>query len=109
LQYAQSYAECHQMTVVVTFNCNSETYKISDAAGTALTNPISKYPYEITLSTQAGTDQVDLASADFGGSLAVSFDSTGAIGSDGTITLVSGARTCKVYLVKATGRIMVSD
>jgi Tfp pilus assembly protein FimT len=107
LQYAQDYAITTQDPVTVTFNVSADTYTLSNASGT-LIHPMTKSAYQVDFSTESGFEQVSLASADFGGSSAVTFDEIGSPDSAGSVVVQAGDYSFRVDVAAATGKVTVT-
>lgn len=107
LQYAQDVAITSQQLVTVTFNSSGESYTLSNASG-VLIHPINKSAYMMDFSSQSGFAGLDVVSADFAGSNAVTFDELGSPDNAGTIVLQAGPHVYNVSVAAATGRVTVS-
>ena len=104
LQYAQNHAIATQSPVTVTFNANGNSYQLSNASG-ILIHPINDSSYVVSFSTQRELTEVDVVSAGFGGSSAVTFDEMGAPGSGGAVVVQAGARAITLTVANVTGLV----
>ena len=107
LQYAQNVAITTQQPVTVTFDAAGNSYSLSNASG-ALIHPMNKGEYSIDFGAQSGFGQLDLVSATFAGSSAVTFDELGAPDNAGSVTLQAGASVYGINVAAITGRVTVS-
>lgn len=107
LQYAQNVAITTRKPVTVTFDAPANTYTLSDPGG-ALAHPVEPGDYRVNLGEAVGRDDVELVSADFGGTGSVSFDEFGSPDQGGTVTV-----HCRMFVyevnVTGAGRVTVSD
>jgi prepilin-type N-terminal cleavage/methylation domain-containing protein len=108
LQYAQNQAIATQTPITVTFSASGDSYQLSNASG-ILVHPINKSSYVVSFSTQRELSRVDVLSADFGGTSAVTFDEMGAPGAGGSVAIQAGARTLTLNVADVTGLVSASD
>ena len=108
LEYAQNLALTTQEAVTATFASATETYALSNASVT-LIHPITKADFSVDFASEDGFNQLDIASANFNGTEAVTFDALGSPDNSGRITLVAGAHTYWVDVAPATGKITVTS
>ncbi len=108
LEFAQSQAIVTQVPITVTFDTSGNSYRVSNASGT-LIHPITKNAYVINLGQTRGMNDVTIASADFGSTQAVTFDSLGAPDNSGAVSVACKAHTCTVTVSPVTGRVTVSQ
>ena len=106
LEYAQNLAITSQTPVTVTFDPVHDAYSLSDAGGT-LTHPITKDPYTWSRATGRGMNQLDIVSAAFGGSSAVTFDEYGTPDNAGQVVLQAGPHVYRIEIGGGTGKISV--
>jgi len=107
LQYAQDTAITFQSPVTVTFNTANESYRLTNASG-ALIHPITKTVYVTDFGALNGFSDVNIVSADFGGTAAVTFDEMGSPDRAGTITIQAGEHAYRLDVAAATGRVTVT-
>jgi len=106
IQYAQSVAITMQSPVTVCFYPAADRYTLSNASG-LLKHPITNKDYQVNFRTQSGFEQVDLASANFGGSASVVFDELGSPGAGGSVTVLGGSQTYRIDVTSVTGTVSV--
>ena len=113
IQYAQDTAITTQLPVTITFDTNNESYQLSNASG-LLKHPIKKGDdFKIELKKTQGLGNVNIVSANFGGTNAVTFDYVGSPSavtvSSGTHNVVMQAGSNVYYLdvAPATGKVTV--
>jgi prepilin-type N-terminal cleavage/methylation domain-containing protein len=107
LEYAQNMAVTHQDPVTVTFSPDGESYTLSNASG-PLVNPMTKEDYLVDLNALSGFDGVDMVSAVFGGTAAVTFDELGTPSEPGSVAVRSGSTSYQVSVAAATGKVTVA-
>jgi len=107
IEYAQSMAITHQDPVTVTFNPSGESYSLSNASG-PLVHPITKENYAVDFTTKDGFENLDVVSASFGGTAAVTFDEIGAPDNVGSVTIQVGAHAYQISVAAATGKVRVA-
>jgi prepilin-type N-terminal cleavage/methylation domain-containing protein len=108
LQYAENTAITSQSPVTVTFDVAGESYTLSNASG-PLIHPITKGAYVVSFASQRGFDNLDIASASFGGNVMVTFDELGAPDNAGSVTLQAGPHVYRVDVAAATGNVTVTN
>jgi general secretion pathway protein H len=107
IEYAQSMAITHQEQVTVTFSPVGESYSLSNASG-PLVHPMTKDAYTVDFGTKNGFENLDVVSASFGGTAAVTFDELGAPDNAGNATIQVGAHAYQIAVAAATGRVSVT-
>ena len=106
-QYAQNMAITHQEPVTVTFTTSNESYTLSNASG-PLIHPMTKSAYTVNFGAMNGFEGLDIVSADFFGSLAVTFDELGAPDNSGGVAVQAGSHVYQVDVATATGKVTVT-
>jgi general secretion pathway protein H len=117
LEYAKSQSIGTGQRYCVVFDAAGETYQITDAGGTTIPHPVKKgFPYLVSFANDGRLGQVDIVSADFDATSAVSFDylgsplnSSGAGLNSGVVTLRAGGATRTVTVAPVTGFISISN
>ena len=107
LEYAQSAAITTQTPVTVTFFPTTESYRLSNASG-VLIHPIIKGEYVVNFGSEDSFERLDVVSASFDGTEAVTFDAVGSPDNSGSVTLVAGPHTYRVDVAPATGKVTVT-
>jgi len=108
LEYAQSQAITQQEPVEVTFDTGGEWYELRMANTSELViHPMTKDAYRVEFGSEDRFRELDIVSADFGGSSVVEFDELGAPTSQGSVTLQAGPHVYVVDVAAATGRVTV--
>jgi len=108
LAYAQNQAIVQQDPVTVTFSPETEIYTLSNASG-PLVHPMTGGDYVVDFASSPGTGQVNLASADFDGEAAVTFDVLGAPNEAGSVTVQAGATSLSVSVAAVTGLTAIAE
>ena len=108
LEHAQTEAIVRQDPVTVTFDTTAETYSLSNASG-PLINPIDKKTYVVGLGPSSDLPEVEIVSASFGGSNAVTFDVLGAPDAAGSVKLQAGVDVYTVNVMAATGLVSIDE
>ncbi len=106
IQYAQSVAITVQSPVTVLFYPDTDRYTLSNASG-LLKHPMTNKDYLVDFRARDGFDQLDLASASFGGDASVVFDELGSPSAGGSVTVLGGAQTYRIDLTSVTGTVSV--
>ncbi len=106
IQYAQSYAITNQSPATVRFYPDTDRYTLSNASG-LLKHPMTNKGYLVDFRTGGDFDQVDLASASFGGVASVVFDELGSPNAGGSVTVLGGSRTYRIDVTSVTGTVSV--
>ena len=108
LEYARDLAITSAQPVTVTFNVSGDSYRLTNTSGD-LIHPITKAPtYVVDFAALSGFDQVDVLTASFNGSSAVTFDETGAPDQAGSVTLQAGPYVYRIEVASATGKVTVA-
>ena len=109
LEYAKSMAIGRQKVYYVVFDESSESYHLEDTNGT-IDHPVKKgFKYIMDFSSDSRVGEVEIASADFGGSNTVAFDYLGSPDNGGTIVLQAGDRSMTITVAPVTGYITISN
>lgn len=107
LEYAQSAAITTQAAVTVTFFPTTESYRLSNASG-VLIHPINKEEFVVNFGSEDSFERLDVVSASFNGTEAVTFDAIGSPDNSGSVTLRAGPHTYRVDVAAATGKVTVT-
>jgi Tfp pilus assembly protein FimT len=107
IQYAQSVAITMQTPVTVQFYPDTDRYTLSNASG-LLKHPMTNKDHLVDFRTRGGFDQLDLASASFGGVASVVFDELGSPGTGGSVTVLGGSQTYRIDVTSVTGTVSVA-
>lgn len=118
LDYAKSMAITHQQSYTVVFDIANESYQIQDSGGNLIEHSVNPGDFVVNF-TKNGLDRVDIASADFDGEVAVTFDylgspyyGTSAVSGNalntGQITLQADDFTLTVDVEPVTGYVTMS-
>jgi prepilin-type N-terminal cleavage/methylation domain-containing protein len=108
---AQNEAITRQSPRRVVFDTATNSYKITDTGGTALSvswKNGSAANYVVSFTDDDRFDGVTLSGASFGDSATVEFDALGAPSSGGTIDLVAGDLHYRITVAAFTGRVTVA-
>ncbi|MFW6154800.1 MAG: GspH/FimT family pseudopilin [Planctomycetota bacterium] len=106
LQFAQNEAIVSQRPVTALFDLDQGLYELRYADdGQLLTHPVNKSSFRVRLADTAGTDNVTILAADFGGETSVVFDALGSPSSDGAVTFIAGGFRQRLDVAPVTGRI----
>ena len=108
LQYAQDTAITSQLPVTVSFDPTGESYELTNASG-ALIHPMTKSDYVVSFPAQRGLEELDVVSANFGGSASVTFDELGSPDNGGSVVLQAGPHRYRVSVADATGKVTVTQ
>ena len=111
LLYAQNDAIAHQTSRSVVYDTTTNSYKVTDATGTALAvswKNDAAANYVINFSQDSRFNGVTLSSPNFGGTSTIQFDALGTPSSGGTVDLVAGSTTYRVTVGAFTGRVTVA-
>lgn len=103
LQYAQSEAIVTQLPTTVTFNDATESYTLSNSAGTLL-HPLTKRNFVTSFPKTQGVQSVTITSSNFNGGHTVTFDALGGPDNGGTVNLAANAHTYRVDVAAVTGK-----
>jgi prepilin-type N-terminal cleavage/methylation domain-containing protein len=106
IQYAQNMAITMQTPVTVQFYPDADRYTLSNASG-LLKHPMTNKDYLVDFHARDGFDQVDLASASFGGAASVVFDELGSPSAGGSATVLGGSQTYRIDVTSVTGTVSV--
>ena len=117
LEYAQSEAMTRKTPVTVQFYPGSESFTISDASG-ILTDPLTHQPCNVNLPSAVGAENLNLISANFGGtSSSITFQSNGEpvqggstqiITSDSKVIIQCGTHAMTVSVSPVIGKVTVT-
>ncbi len=107
LQYAQNVAITHQEEVTAAFSPSTESYSLSNESG-PLIHPMTKEAYTVDFRSRDGFHDLDIVSADFGGSPSVTFEDLGAPDEAGAIQVQSGPHLYRIDVAAATGKVTVT-
>lgn len=88
----------------VLFDTVREKYSVESPPGTVLTEPLSRKPW-IRQLAKPDSKATDIASVDFDGAAAVSFDAAGRPNEPGSVVLVCGGHTATISVAEITGKI----
>lgn len=111
LLYAQNEAIAQQAPRRVTFDPASNSYRLTDAAGTVLAvswKNDAAGNYVVDLAHDGRFSGVTISAASFGGSGTIEFDALGAPSAGGNVDLTSGSIRFRVSVAPFTGRITVA-
>lgn len=108
MQYAQNEAIVTQKDVTVTFNTGNGSYVLSNTDGT-LTHPLNKTPFVTALPSMAGYRNIQMLSANFGGTNRVTFDSMGSPDNGGQVVLSADGNGYRLTLAPVTGKVSVES
>jgi Tfp pilus assembly protein FimT len=111
LQYAQNLAITTQAPVTVTFDPGGNSYLLTtlvDSKSVPVIHPMTKAAYAVNFATQGGFSRLDVVSASFGGSPAVTFDELGSPSSSGTVVLQAGPNVYRIDVAATTGKVSVT-
>lgn len=120
LEYAKSMAISRGQRYAVVFDSTTESYRITDEAGTTISHPVKiGFPYAVDFRNDGRLSQVNIVTANFDGVGTVSFDylgspyhgTAGSAGplNSGVISLQAGGVTRTVTVEPVTGFIAVSN
>ena len=101
--YARAEAIAHHEVRYVLFRTDLESYGIADQVGLVI-HPLSKHNYQVDLDTRFAGTEIDLLTADFGGSDSLFFNAKGVPVSEGSVEINAGNSTWTVY-VESTGHV----
>lgn len=120
MEYAKSLAISTQQYHSLSFNISTETYQINDQSGNPITDPINKTNYIVDFTSDSRLNKVDITSASFDSSNAITFDYLGAPFKgtglsnplvDGTngVTITAGNVVYKILVEPVTGYISIQE
>lgn len=107
IAYAQADAIAHRATRQVVFDPATEKYTVTDG-GSAITHPLTKVEFVVSLVRVFHGSGIDLESADFGGTQTLTFGSDGTPSPGGTVTVSAGGHSYAVDVADGTGRITIT-
>ena len=116
LEYARDLAVTTTDRVTVTLDVSGESYVLTNTSG-AIVHPITKAPaYTVNFATQRGFERVDVETASFGSSSAVTFDETGVpagasgspLAENGQVRISAGASSYLITVEAGTGKVTVN-
>ena len=108
LEYAQNAAITAQSPVTVTFSAQNDAYWLSNASG-PLIHPINKSDFRVDFGAGGSFETVDVFSANFDGTEAVTFDELGTPDHSGWVILMAGPHLYRIEVAPATGRLTVTE
>ncbi len=108
LEYAKSMAISKGQDYSVVFDKDADSYQIVDLNNNVIQHPVKKgFTYVVDFQNDSRLHQVDITSANFGGSQKVTFDCLGSPNIGGSVVLQAGGITKPVTVEPVTGFISI--
>lgn len=108
IEYTKSMAISRGQKHSVVFDKDADSYKIVDSGGNVIQHPVKKgFTYIVSFQNEKRLNQVDITSADFGGSQTVTFDCLGSPDNGGSVVLQADGTTRTVTVEPVTGFITI--